>query len=43
MFRSYVAAGLMALGVFTYSQYAGLSPFSGDQARPVAGQPGVHK
>jgi hypothetical protein len=34
---------LMALGVFTYSQYAGLSPFSGEQARPVAGQPGVHK
>ncbi len=44
MFRGYVAAGLMALGVFTYSQYAGLSLFSGEQARPVSGQQsGVHK
>ena len=32
MFRSYVAAGLMALGVFSYSQYAGLSPFAGEPA-----------
>jgi hypothetical protein len=39
-----VAAGLMALGVFSYSQYAGLSPFAGEPARPVPGQQSaVHK
>ena len=45
MFRTYVAAGLMALGVFSYSQYAGLSVFGGEQARPVppGQQSAVHK
>jgi hypothetical protein len=39
MFRSYVAMGLMALGVFSYAQYAGISAFSEQQAtRPVPGQ-----
>jgi len=44
MFRSYVAAGLMAFGVFSYAQYAGMSLFSGEPARPVPGQQSaVHK
>jgi len=38
MFRAYVAMGMMALGVFSYSQYAGLSAFDGEQAKPVPGQ-----
>lgn len=44
MFRSYVAAGMMALGVFSYAQYTGYNLFSGEQARPVPGQQtGTHK
>ena len=43
MFRTYVAAGLMALGVFSYAQYTGVNLFAGEQARPVAAQSGVHK
>jgi hypothetical protein len=38
MFRTYVTMGLMALGVFTYTQHAGLSAFGTDQARLVPGQ-----
>jgi hypothetical protein len=44
MFRTYVAMGLMALGVFTYVQYAGLSVFAASESRPAPGQQGaVHK
>jgi len=44
MFRTYVAMGLMALGVFTYAQYSGLSMFATSESRPVPGQQGaVHK
>ena len=38
MFRTYVAMGLMSLGVFTYAQYAGLSVLGTEQAKPVPGQ-----
>ena len=38
MFRSYVAMGMMALGVFTYAQYSGLSVYGTEQAKPVPGQ-----
>jgi hypothetical protein len=38
MFRTYVAMGLMSLGVFTYAQYAGLSVDGTDQVKPVPGQ-----
>ena len=38
MFRTYVAMGMMALGVFSYAQYAGISAFSEQATRPVPGQ-----
>lgn len=38
MFRTYVAMGMMALGVFSYAQYAGLSAFSEQATRPAPGQ-----
>ena len=44
MFRTYVAMGLMALGIFTYVQYSGLSVFAISETKPVPGQQGaVHK
>ena len=44
MYRSYIAMGLMALGVFTYAQYSGLSVFATEESKPVAGQrSAVHK
>jgi hypothetical protein len=38
MFRSYVAMGLLALGVFTHAQYTGLSVFATGESKPVPGQ-----
>jgi hypothetical protein len=44
MYRSYIAMGLMALGVFTYAQYSGLSVFATEESKPVPGQrSAVHK
>ena len=45
MFRTYVAMGMMALGVFTYAQYTGVSLFDAEQTRPMPGQRSsmVHK
>jgi hypothetical protein len=44
MFRTYVAMGLMALGVFSYAQYSGLSMFATEESKPVPGQrSAVHK
>ena len=44
MYRSYIAMGLMALSVFTYAQYSGLSVFATEEGKPVPGQRSVtHK
>lgn len=43
MYRSYIAMGLMALGVFTYAQYSGLSVFATGESKPVPGQSVTHK
>ena len=45
MFRTYVAMGMMALSVFTYAQYSGLSVFGGEDTRPAPGlqQGATHK
>jgi len=38
MFRTYVAMGLLALGIFTHAQYTGYNVFATEQERPVAGR-----
>jgi hypothetical protein len=38
MFRSYIAMGMMSLGIFSYAQYTGISAFSEQATRPVPGQ-----
>lgn len=45
MFRTYVAMGMLALSVFTYAQYTGISAFSEEPTRPVTAQRGgaTHK
>jgi len=44
MFRTYVAVGLMALGIFTYAQYSGWSVFATSATKSAPGTRGaVHK
>lgn len=44
MFRTYVAMGMMALGIFSYAQYSGLSIYATEDSKPVPGQrSAVHK
>ncbi len=37
MYRAYLAAGLLALSMFSYAQYRGWSVFSTDESRPLPG------
>lgn len=45
MFRTYVAMGMLALSVFTYAQYTGISAFSEEPTRSAPAQRGgaTHK
>lgn len=44
MFHTYVAMGMMALGIFSYAQYSGLSIYATEDSKPVPGQrSAVHK